>query len=163
MEQSTGDFTGSPAPCAAKSLTGLPSTAPAGGLSRRAGDRAVDQRGGQRAAVGEWARVVLAAEWTAEPPLPVGPGPDEWKGTTGYLRSVLADLTFTIEDIVVDGDRVAVRHVTTGKQVAELLGIPSTGRQVAIRASDYHRIEDGRIVRSWHLEDYYGVVQQLGQ
>ncbi|WP_446041131.1 ester cyclase [Streptomyces sp. SID1121] len=106
---------------------------------------------------------VLAAEWTAEPPLPAGPGPDGWKGTTGYLRSVLADLTFTIEDIVVDGDRVAVRHVTSGKQVAELLGIPATGRQVAVRASDYHQIEGGRIVRSWHLEDYYGVVQQLGQ
>ncbi|MFB7271771.1 ester cyclase [Streptomyces sp. NPDC056244] len=104
---------------------------------------------------------VLAPEWEALPALHAGPGRDGWKATTAYLRSVLGDLDFTIEDVIVAGDRVAVRSVTRGTHQGELLGIPATGRQVEIRASDYHQVEGGRIVRSWHLEDYYGVVQQL--
>ncbi|MGW6740099.1 ester cyclase [Streptomyces sp. NPDC055025] len=73
----------------------------------------------------------------------------------------LGNRTFTIEDVVAAGDRVAVRSVTRGTHKGEFLGVPATGRQVEIRASDYHQVEDGRIVRSWHLEDYYGVLQQL--
>ncbi|MFD8964214.1 ester cyclase [Streptomyces sp. NPDC059568] len=106
---------------------------------------------------------VLAPGWEALPALHAGPGRDGWKATVAYLRSVLGSLSFTIEDVLVagDGDRVAVRSVTRGTHDGELLGIPATGRQVEIRASDYHQVEGGRIVRSWHLEDYYGVIQQL--
>ncbi|MBM9509479.1 ester cyclase [Actinacidiphila acididurans] len=104
---------------------------------------------------------LLAPGWEVEPPLEAGPGPDGWKGTVAYIRGVLGDLTLTIEDVVAAGDRVAVRLVMRGTQRGELLGVPATGRQVAIRASDYHRIEGGRIVQSWHLEDFYGVLQQL--
>ncbi|MYZ35432.1 MULTISPECIES: ester cyclase [unclassified Streptomyces] len=104
---------------------------------------------------------VLAPGWEALPALHAGPGRDGWKATVAYLRSVLGGLSFTIEDVLVAGDRVAVRSVTRGTHVGELLGIPATGRQVEIRASDYHHVEGGRIVRSWHLEDYYGVIRQL--
>ncbi|WP_405984087.1 ester cyclase [Streptomyces sp. NBC_00872] len=104
---------------------------------------------------------VLGTDWEADPALHAGPGHDGWKATVAYLRSVLGDLTFTIEDVVVAGDRVAVRSVTRGTHKGELLGVPATGRQIEIWASDYHQVEGGRIVRSWHLEDYYGVLQQL--
>lgn len=104
---------------------------------------------------------VLTPEWEALPALHAGPGPDGWKATVGYLRSVLDGLSFTIEDVVASGDRVAVRSVTRGTHKAELLGVPATGRQIEIRASDYHQVDGGRIIRSWHLEDYYGVLQQL--
>ena len=42
------------------------------------------------------------------------------------------------------------------------MGIPATGRQVEFRASDVHRLENGRIVQTWHLEDYLAIFNQLG-
>jgi predicted ester cyclase len=75
---------------------------------------------------------------------------------------VFTDLTTTIEDVVVSGDLVAVRSVSRGVHTGELLGVPGTGRRIEFRASDFHRLENGRIARTWHLEDYFGIATQLG-
>ena len=104
----------------------------------------------------------LAADWEAVPALRTGPGADGWKASIAHLRGVLTDLTVTIEDVVVSGDLVAVRSVSRGVHTGELLGVPGTGRQIEIRASDFHRLADGLIVTTWHLEDYFGVAAQLG-
>ena len=104
----------------------------------------------------------LAPEWEAVPALRTGPGPDGWKASIAHLRTVFSELTVSIEDLLVDGDRVAVRTLNRGTHTGELLGVAGTGRQIEIRASDVHRIEAGRIVQTWHLEDYFGIAGQLG-
>lgn len=104
----------------------------------------------------------LAPDWEAIPAMRTGPGADGWKASIAHLRGVFTDLTTTIEDVVVSGDLVAVRSVSRGVHAGELLGVPGTGRQIEFRASDFHRLENGRIVRTWHLEDYFGIATQLG-
>lgn len=104
----------------------------------------------------------LAPDWEAVPAMRTGPGADGWKASVGHLRGVFTDLTTTIEDVVVSGDLVAVRSVSRGVHTGELLGVPGTGRQVEFRACDFHRLEKGRIARTWHLEDYFGIATQLG-
>jgi predicted ester cyclase len=104
----------------------------------------------------------LATDWAAIPALRTGAGPDGWKASIAHLRTVFSDLTGTIEDLLVDGDRVAARTVSRGTHTGELLGVAGTGRPVEFRASDVHRIEAGRIVQTWHLEDYFGIASQLG-
>jgi steroid delta-isomerase-like uncharacterized protein len=109
---------------------------------------------------------VLAPGWENTPPGPgQGAGPDGFKPVLAWLRGVFPDLTITHEDIVVsaDGSRVAVRSVTCGTHSAEMLGVPATGRQVEFRAFDFHHLADGRITRSWHLEDFAGLRSQLGR
>ena len=101
----------------------------------------------------------LTPDWDAVPPLQAGPGAAGWKA---ILRAVFTDLTISIEDVVVSGDLVAVRSVSRGTHTGELLGVPGTGRQIEIRAADFHRLAGGRIVQTWHLEDYFGVAVQLG-
>ena len=103
----------------------------------------------------------LAADWAAHPALRTGAGPG-WKATIAHLRGAFTDLTVTIEDVVVAGDRVAVRTVTRGVHTGELLGVPGTGRPVEFRAADFHRLTGGRIAATWHLEDYFGLAAQLG-
>ncbi len=106
---------------------------------------------------------VLAPDWEDIPLNPgQGPGREGYKQTIAYLRGVFPDLNITIEDIVVSGDRVAVRSVARGTHSGEILGVPATGRQVEFRAFDFHRLEGGRIMQSWHLEDYFGLLNQLG-
>ncbi|MGI5158913.1 ester cyclase [Microbispora sp. CA-102843] len=104
----------------------------------------------------------LAADWEAVPAMRTGPGPDGWKKSIDHLRGVFSGLTVTIEHVVESGDMVAVRSVGRGLHVGELLGVEGTGREVEFRASDFHQVADGRIVRTWHLEDYFGIARQLG-
>ncbi|MEU3374626.1 ester cyclase [Streptomyces sp. NPDC006660] len=106
---------------------------------------------------------VLAPDWENNPlALNVSAGSEGFKETIAFLRHVFPDITITIEDVVVSGDRAAVRTIARGTHKAEMMGIPATGRQVEFNASDIHRVEGGRIVQSWHLEDYVGLFSQLG-
>ena len=104
----------------------------------------------------------LAPNWDPIPALRTGSGPGAWKASVEHLRGVFADLQVTIEDVIVSGDRVAVRTVNRGIHDADLLGVPATGRAIEFRAADVHRLENGRIVETWHLEDYFGIAAQLG-
>jgi steroid delta-isomerase-like uncharacterized protein len=109
---------------------------------------------------------VLTPDWEDIPLLPgVGTGPQGYKDTIGFLRSVFPDLTMTVEDVVVDGDaergKVAVRSTARGTHRGEILGVPATGRTVEFSAFDVHHLRAGRIERSWHLEDYTALLQQL--
>jgi predicted ester cyclase len=103
----------------------------------------------------------LSADWEAIPALRV-PGPDGWKASITNLRNAFSDITVTIDKMIVDGDMVAVLGTTRATHTGELLGVPATGREITFRSSDMHRVENGRVVQSWHLEDYFGVAQQLG-
>ncbi|HEX6519397.1 MAG TPA: ester cyclase [Streptosporangiaceae bacterium] len=104
----------------------------------------------------------LAPDWEVTPALAAGPGAEGWKAAVEYLRQVFTELTVTIEDAVVDGDTVAVRLAVRGVHANEFFGVPGTGRQVEFQASDFHRVVDGRIRQSWHLEDYFGLAAQIG-
>lgn len=105
---------------------------------------------------------VMAADWQAVPALRSGPGREGWKASINLLRGVFGDMTVSIEAVVASGDLVAVRSVTGGVHIGELLGVAGTGNKVEFRAADFHRFEDGKIVQSWHLEDYFGIATQLG-
>lgn len=107
---------------------------------------------------------VLAPSWEQ---IPLGehssPGVAGYRELIGFLRGAFTDLTITVDDVVAAGDRVAIRTTTRGTHSgAPVMGIPATNRQFAFRASDFHHVEDGRIVRSWHLEDYLALLSQLG-
>ena len=104
----------------------------------------------------------LAPDWEAIPAMRTGDGPDGWKASIAHLRGVVTALTVTIEDVAGSWALVAVRSVSRGTHTGELLGVPGTGRQIEFRASDFHHLADGRITRTWHLEDYFGIATQLG-
>jgi predicted ester cyclase len=104
----------------------------------------------------------LATDWEAVPALRTGGGAEGWKASIDHLRGIFTDLTVAIEQVVVSGDLVAVRSVNSGVHAGDLLGVPGTGRRVEFQASDVHRLEGGRIVQTWHLEDYFGIATQIG-
>lgn len=73
-------------------------------------------------------------------------------------RSELRD----IRDIIQDGNKVVVRSEITGTQREAFAEIPPTGRRIAIQAVDIHEFSDGKIVRTWHTEDWMTGLRQLG-
>ena len=78
------------------------------------------------------------------------------------LRDGLDDIEVTIDELVAEGDRVAVATTTTGRHTGQLLGIEPTGRTVSFTGIDMVRIEDGRIVEHRGLTDTVGLLRQLG-
>ena len=95
------------------------------------------------------------------------PLPGQREGREGLKDrvSMLADglaPTFTIEDIIAEGDRVVVRWTSSARHVGDFLGIPPTGRSCAIAGIDIYRLEDGRLAEHWHVIDQLAMLQQLG-
>ncbi len=90
------------------------------------------------------------------------PGPECVKQAWRMFRAAFPDLTGTIEDMVAEGDKVAVRATMRGTHQGELLGIPPTGRQVTVTLIDINRIEAGTFVERWAETDMLGLLHQLG-
>jgi len=72
------------------------------------------------------------------------------------------DLRFTVEEMIAEADRVVSRSVLRGSHTGTWLGIPPTGKQINIRMSVTHRIENAKIAEDWVLVEAPGLFQQLG-
>ena len=74
----------------------------------------------------------------------------------------VADARMTVEDVIAEGDRVAVRLTSQARQVGELMGMPPSGREYRIEEIHIFRLRDGQIVEHWHQADFLGMMKQLG-
>jgi len=89
-------------------------------------------------------------------------GPAGFKVFWRNMRAALPDVQISIEDTVVEGDRVVVRVVLEGTHRGEGLGVSPTGRRVKIAGIVLVQFADGRIIRGWNSWDQLGLLQQLG-
>jgi steroid delta-isomerase-like uncharacterized protein len=106
---------------------------------------------------------IAVADYIENDPFPgMGNGREQLKLRAGALLSAFAPCTFKIEDIVAEGDRVAVRWRSRGTQSGEFMGIPPTNRSYEIAGIDFHRLADGRMAEHWHVVDQLSQLQQLG-
>lgn len=76
--------------------------------------------------------------------------------------SAFPDLYFAINEMVVEGDKVAVRSTWTGTHKGEIKGIPPTNKKVTAWEIEIDRIAGGKIAEIWTRYDTLGVMQQLG-
>jgi steroid delta-isomerase-like uncharacterized protein len=94
-----------------------------------------------------------------------GMSPVNWNATKQFLTelwSAFPDLSHKIEDILADGDRVAVRVINTGIHKGEFLGVPPTAKKVSFVGVGFLTIRDGKIVEQWSINDTIGLMQQIG-
>jgi predicted ester cyclase len=94
--------------------------------------------------------------------------PNLSSGSEGYKQFIVAtrtafpDFWLTIEDLITEGDRVAVRSRFGGTHQGELLGIPPTGKQITGTGIYIFRIAGEKVVERWGNQDDLGMMQQLG-
>jgi predicted ester cyclase len=77
------------------------------------------------------------------------------------FRDGFPDVTVEIDELVADGDRVAVATTFTGTHTGSLMGMEPTGRRVSVTGIDIVRVSDGRIVEHRGLTDIAGLMRQL--
>lgn len=87
---------------------------------------------------------------------------EEAEAKLEQLDKSLSNLTLTIDDLVAEGERVAVSVIATAIHDGEFYGIPPTGEQIEWAAMVFARIEGGEVVEAWILRDVFGILQQLG-
>lgn len=78
------------------------------------------------------------------------------------LRGAFPDLSFAVDDIVAEGDRVCIRATVTGTQRGEFMGVPASGKSVKVPVADFMRLEGGRIVEHWGVTDMGALMDQNG-
>jgi steroid delta-isomerase-like uncharacterized protein len=89
-------------------------------------------------------------------------GPEGVKGVVGMFRTGMPDLKVVIEDMIAEGDKVAVRYTLEGTHEGELFGIPPTGRRLSIKSIAVERVSEGKIREHWRVTDSLDMMQQLG-
>jgi steroid delta-isomerase-like uncharacterized protein len=88
-------------------------------------------------------------------------GPEGFKQWTGMMLEPYFSDSHISADLIAEGDKVAVRWTWTGTHRGEFMGIPPTGRHIAITGISIHRFANGKVVESWVSYDMMGMMQQL--
>src|SRR5258706_2669886 len=80
------------------------------------------------------------------------------------LRKSFPDVAITIEDLVVEGDKIVNRYIERGTLTGRsFLGIEPAGQRYQKPGTTVYRVADGRLAESWGVEDTLGWFRQLGK
>lgn len=106
---------------------------------------------------------VLDEQWIDIPAAPgQGAGRAGMKeAMAGYYVS-FPDFHVVNEDFVAQDGKVLVRSTIRATQRGIFAGIPATDKAITIMAMDLHEICHGRVVRTWHVEDWLSGLFQVG-
>lgn len=97
-----------------------------------------------------------------EPHTPEMAGPEGVKQWITAVRTAFPDANFQIEDMVGEGDRVAMRWTVRGTHRGEFLGVGPSGKQISNGGNSILRLAGGKIAEEWLNWDVLGMMQQLG-
>jgi predicted ester cyclase len=94
-------------------------------------------------------------------------GADNTRGSASFKQRTLAihaafsELSASLDELLVDGERIAWRWSLEATHAGTFCGIAATGRRVTLRGVNFQRLAGGRIVEHWTLADTFGLLQQL--
>jgi steroid delta-isomerase-like uncharacterized protein len=83
------------------------------------------------------------------------------KGFVTGLLTAFPDIHYTVEDKLIEGNRVVARWSATGTHTGNLFGMPPTNKRVKMIGITIFRIEDGQIAELWDVWDQAGMMAQL--
>lgn len=90
------------------------------------------------------------------------PGRAGMKPLIAGFMAAFPDAAVTIHEIIGAPGRAGVRAEITATHSGEWFGIPATGKTFSLALHEFHHIENGRITHTWHLEDWFGWLNQIG-
>ena len=90
------------------------------------------------------------------------PGLENFKSYLAMITSVFPDIKVTIEDLLADENKVAVRLTIHGTQLGPFRGFPPAGRQATWTGMDILHIFNGKIAERWSERDFLNMLLQLG-
>src|SRR5262245_24000602 len=89
-------------------------------------------------------------------------GPSGFKGFHAAYRSAFPDVTVHVDDVIAEGDTVALRWTAAATHRGHLMGLAPTGQSARFEGMSIVRVRGGKIVESWNVFDQLGMFKQLG-
>jgi steroid delta-isomerase-like uncharacterized protein len=89
-------------------------------------------------------------------------GREQLRAATQRVHASLSDVTFEVEDVVVEGDQAVVRLRSRATPIGDFMGVPAAGKRYTIGEMHWFRVEGGKVVEHWHQHDALGLMKQLG-
>lgn len=86
---------------------------------------------------------------------------DKFLGQVGGFGKLIPDLNWEVQEMIQEGNQVVVRSRATGVPAGPLFGVDGKGKGFDILTIDIHTIENGKIIRTYHVEDWAGALRQL--
>lgn len=96
------------------------------------------------------------------------PAPGQGSGVEGVrqfvtaVREGLSDLRVDVEHLIAEGELVASVVNVRGKHTGNLMGMPPSGKDVTMRIADVVRVQHGKVVERWGVEDMSGLGMPTG-
>jgi predicted ester cyclase len=79
------------------------------------------------------------------------------------FRASFPDMFMEVIELIGEDDTVVGRFICSGTHLGEWLGYAPTGRRFeAVDEVSIYRLNEGRIIHTWGLEDNLGRLEQLG-
>ncbi|MCK5202368.1 MAG: ester cyclase [Desulfobacterales bacterium] len=89
-------------------------------------------------------------------------GPEGFKDAVNGVRDAFPDFTITINDIISEGDKVALVWTFIGTHKGELMGIAPTEKLIEFDGIYLYRFKDGKLVERSGKRDMFKLMSQLG-
>ena len=89
-------------------------------------------------------------------------GPNGYLAIIGMIRSGFSDIQWSLEDKVVEENKVAARFIMTGTHNGTFFGVPPTGKTIKVQAINFYRFSNGQIVEEYGQPDMLSLLQQIG-
>jgi steroid delta-isomerase-like uncharacterized protein len=86
----------------------------------------------------------------------------EFKASIVATRSAFPDLITTVDEVVVEGDRAAIRWHSVGSHEHSFLGVPATKRQVTVSGATFAHFDGDRIAEEFVTWDPRALLTALG-
>lgn len=86
----------------------------------------------------------------------------QFKASIIATRSAFPDLVTTIDEIVVEGDRAAIRWHSKGNHEHSFLGVPATKRSVEVSGATFARFDGDLIAEEFVTWDPRSLLSALG-
>lgn len=85
-----------------------------------------------------------------------------FKSSILATRSAFPDLVTTIAEVVLEGDRAAIRWHSSGTHENGFLGVPATGRRVEVGGATFARFQGELVVEEFVTWDPRALLTALG-
>jgi steroid delta-isomerase-like uncharacterized protein len=84
-----------------------------------------------------------------------------FKNCVSISRAPFPDQQFTINEMVGEGDKIAVSWFWRGTHKGEIFGIAATGKEITMSGLTIYYFKNGKLSGHWQIADRASVYQQL--
>ena len=89
-------------------------------------------------------------------------GPGGYLAVIEMMRSGFSDVQWALDEMVAEENKVAARFTMTGTHDGVFMGIPASGKNICVKASNFYTFKDGQIVEEYGQPDLLSLLQQIG-